>query len=78
MVYQAINMPDPDFVSEMMQMPDPKPEDLEKILTALPILHKFFLRKKSAYKNRDTKEFQKVLEEEIDYLKDFDAMSLRY
>ncbi len=78
LVYKAISMPDPDFIAEMMQMPDPKPEDEEKILNALPKLQNFFIRKREAYQKRDSVLFQKILVEEIDFLKEFDEMAMRY
>lgn len=78
LVYKAIPVPDPDFLAEMMQMPDPKSEDEEKILNALPKLQNFFIRKRESYQKRDAILFQKILEEEIEFLKDFDEMAMKY
>ncbi|MBD3281468.1 hypothetical protein GF391_01855 [Candidatus Uhrbacteria bacterium] len=78
LVYQAISVPEPAFVAEMMQMPDPKPEDEAKILAALPKLQDFFIRKRDAYQKRDSITFQKILEEEIEFLQEFDKMALKY
>ncbi len=78
LVYKAIPVPDPAFIAEMMQMPDPKPEDEEKVLSALPKLQIFFIKKREAYKKRDAKAFQMVLDEEIKFLQDLDEMALHY
>ncbi|MDF1496787.1 MAG: hypothetical protein P1P90_01875 [Patescibacteria group bacterium] len=78
LVYKAIPVPEPVFIAEMMQMPDPKPEDEEKILTALPKLQTFFIKKREAYRKRDLTAFQRVLDEEIKFLQDLDEMALHY
>ena len=78
LVYKAIPVPEPDFVAEMMQMPDPKLEDEERILSILPKLQDFFIKKREAYNSRDAIKFQQILDEEIQFLQDFDEMSLRY
>jgi len=78
LVYKAIPTPDPAFFAEMMQMPDPKPEDEEKVLNALPKLHAFFIRKREAYKNRDERAFHRILDEEVRFLQDFEEMALHY
>lgn len=77
-MYKSIPVPDPDFIAEMMQIPDPKPEDEEKIITALPKLQEFFLKKREAYHKRDMVTFQKILDKEIQFLQDFDEMALKY
>jgi hypothetical protein len=78
LIYLAVQAPDPIFVSEMLQMPDPKSEDEERVIKALAELHVFFLRKKEAYKQRNAIDFHKILDEEIRFLQDFDSLSLRY
>ncbi|MFZ6015356.1 MAG: hypothetical protein ACOYUZ_03295 [Patescibacteria group bacterium] len=78
LVYKVIATPHPDFIAEMMKVPDPKPEDEERIVNALPKLHEFFLRKKDAYNKRDAVLFQKILEEEIEFLQEFDKLALHY
>jgi hypothetical protein len=78
LVYKAIPVPDPDFIAEMMQIPDPKPEDEEKILAALPKLQDFFIKKREAYNSRNAIAFHKILDEEIQFLQDFDEMALKY
>ncbi len=78
LIFLAVKTPDPVFVSEMLQMPDPKPEDEERVVRALGKLHEFFLKKKEAYQQRNAISFQKILDEEIRFLQDFDSMSLRY
>jgi len=78
LVFKAIAEPAPEFVAEMMQMPDPKPADEDKIINALPKLHDFFIRKRKAYQARDANTFQKILNEEILFLQKLDAMALKY
>ena len=78
LVYRAIPNPDPVFFAEMLQMPDPKPEDEERILSVLLKLQDLFLKKRDAYKKREAYTFQTVLDEEIIFLQDFDEMSLCY
>jgi hypothetical protein len=78
LIFLAVQTPDPIFVSEMLQMPDPKPEDEARVIKALAKLHEFFLKKRDAYQQRNAVNFQKILDEEIRFLQDFDSMSLRY
>ena len=78
LIYKAILEPDPVFVQHMLRMPDPKPEDEERIIQALPKLHAFFIAKREAFKNKNFKEFEQILDQEIAFVKDFDSLAYSY
>ena len=42
------------------------------------LIYDFFIKKREAYNSRDAIAFQKILDEEIQFLQDFDEMSLKY
>lgn len=61
---------DPAFVKILERIPDSKPEIEPKIVLSLPKLQDLFRRKREAWKKQDMASFQKILSEEIDFVKD--------
>ncbi|MBU2565987.1 hypothetical protein KKG46_00315 [Patescibacteria group bacterium] len=73
-----IDNPDPKFVLILESLPQPKDADIEKVRQALPQMYDFFIRKKNAFKKRDLKEFEKILEQEVDFVRGLDEFAFNY
>ena len=69
-VIQTLQDPDPGFVKILERIPDSDPSIKPKIIESLPRLQELYKRKRAAFARRDMVEFEHVLDEEIDFVKD--------
>jgi len=77
-IFQAIQNPDPAFLDEMRRIPDPNPKLEHEVIKALPILYRFFIKKKKAFHEKDFQTFQHVLQQEIVFVQTLDSLAFNY
>ena len=75
---EVVDNPDPKFIAIVESLPEPKPEHIDKIRLALPQMYDFFLRKQSAYRKRDSHEFERILEQEVEFVRSLDELAFNY
>lgn len=69
-IIQTLTSADPGFVKILERIPDSDPSIEPHIIESLPKLQELYIRKREAFKKRDMAEFQRVLNEEIDFVRD--------
>lgn len=62
--------PDPSFVKILERIPDSSPEIEPKIIRSLPKLQDLFRKKQEAWAKKDMFALQKILSEEIEFVRD--------
>lgn len=77
-IIQTLKDPDPGFVKILEKIPDSDPAIEPKIVAALPKLQEFFTLKRVAFKNRDMATFQKVLNDEILFVRDLGQVAFHF
>lgn len=74
----TLKNPDPGFVKVLERIPDSKPEFEAKIVQSLPKLQDYYVRKRTAFAKKDLATFQKILAEEIQFVRDLDRLAYTY
>lgn len=69
-IIDTLQNADPAFVKVLERIPDSQPEIEPKIIKSLPKLQELFIRKRDAFVKKDMATLQKVLSEEIDFVRD--------
>ena len=77
-IIETLPNPDPRFTKILEQIPDSKPESEPRIIESLPKLQDMYIRKREAFGQRDLSTFQKILEEEIQFVRDLDRIAYHY
>ncbi len=77
-IIDTLPNPDPGFVKVLERIPDSKPESEPKIIQSLPKLQEFYVQKRAAFAKKDLATFQRILAEEIQFVRDLDRFAYHY
>lgn len=77
-VIRYLSSPDAGFLEIIAQIPDPATENEEAVAKAIPHLQDFYLRKKEAYQKKDLVTFKKILDDEIQFVRNLDRLGFYY
>lgn len=77
-IIESLPDPDPRFVKILEKIPDSKPESEQKIIESLPKLQDLYIRKRKAFAERDLATFQRILDDEIRFVRDLDQLAYNY
>jgi hypothetical protein len=73
-ILRAVPGADPAFVDLMLKAPEPPAHDRERLLHALPELHRLFLEKKLLLPFGDDEKWQSLLREEKRLIANYEAV----